>query len=313
MSKLGILKRNSRVAIIIVATLFILLFIFTSKGPSLMERIQENTSAIDTILIEKTTKPYEGITLTETSFLCQGQLNHMYVLQVDLESGFSFRPSTPKNRPISGEKQNMLDQALEARQAGIDVYYAINADVFGGYRNDLKGKPVPLGVVYIEGKPYQKFHHRTAENVFYVKKDGGVEIDKYPIFEDELAKENVLCAVGGWHTLVWNGEKAIAPDDFLGNGYHPRTFIGVNKDRTKAYVFVVDGRQPEYSNGLQMNDMIDICFGVGCDRAINFDGGGSTTLVQYRADNHDFILLNTPSDEGNLPREVVDGLMIIRN
>ena len=96
----------------------------------------------------------------------------------------------------------------------------------------------------------------------------------------------------------------------LGQGYHPRTFLGVTKNRRKVFIFVVDGRQPIWSNGLQMKDMIDICLAAGCDRAVNLDGGGSTTLVGKVEGKT--VVLNRPSDENNQPRAVVDGLLVVK-
>ena len=264
--------------------------------------------SVDSIVYEKVSYPYKDITLTETEFYCRGLINHMFVFQVDLGSGLTFRPCSPDNQPVSGARQTVLEQAVSAESAGVNVLYGINADVFGGYRDDLPGQAVPMGVLYIDEKPYQDFHHASAENVFYVLRNGKVKIEKYEKFQQERKK--VKHAVGAWHTLVWNGHKASVPDDILGLGYHPRTFIGMTEDSRIVYVFVLDGRQPGWSEGLQMQDMMDICLATGCYRAVNFDGGGSTTLVARNPEG--FVVMNRPSDEGNLPRPVVDGLLIIK-
>ena len=58
-----------------------------------------------------------------------------------------------------------------------------------------------------------------------------------------------------------------------------RTFVGVSKDNKKVYLFVIDGRQPEYSNGMLLEDMMLLCQGAGCYQALNLDGGGSTGMV----------------------------------
>ena len=182
----------------------------------------------------------------------------------------------------------------------------MNGDFFGNYRGD--GTLISMGVVYVDGKAYQSSHYGRSENVLYVRNDGSVEIGKYKAFNAELSQ--VKTAIGGYHTLVWDGVKASIPNDDLGVGLHPRTFVGVSKDRKKTYIFVLDGRQKGYSVGLNLSDVADICMGAGCDRAFNLDGGGSTTLIVQEGSNS-FRLLNKPSDAG-VPRKVGNGLLVVR-
>ena len=309
---------KNKVTVLVLIICLVGVYVVSNLGDSkcrLDEEIKQETlmdavtriPTVDSIAFEKVSYPHKGLTLTETEFYCQGMINHMYILQVDLKYNVTVRPSTPYNLPISGYVQNMLDQANTAEQAGEKVLFAINADVFGGYRDDLPGKSVPMGSVYIDYKPFQEFHHRNAQNLLYVLKNGKVKIGNYEEFQ--LDSKNVKHAVGAWHTLIWDGIKSDVPQDILGLGYHPRTFAGITKDAKTLMIFVVDGRQEDWSTGLQMQDMIEICAATGCYRAINFDGGGSTTLVARKPEG--FVVLNKPSDEGNLPREVVDGLLIV--
>ena len=59
---------------------------------------------------------------------------------------------------------------------------------------------------------------------------------------------------------------------------HPRTAIGVTKDR-KLILFTVDGRQPGRSEGMTTAEVADILLEYGAIDAVNLDGGGSTQLV----------------------------------
>lgn len=312
------IRHKSSILLALLCLVGVILVISIPDGGSCRQKVQirEETvmdavsriPSVDSVIYEKVLYPYEHLTLTETEFSCRGRLNHMFVFQVDLGHGLNFRPCSPDNLPIDGTRQDILLQAQAAEKAGVHVLYGINADVFGGYRSDLQGLSVPMGVLYVDGKPYQDFYHENAENVFYVTRNGHVKIERYDQFESELKK--VKHAVGAWHTLVWDGQPATVPDDILGQGFHPRTFIGLTRDCNTAYVFVVDGRQPGWSEGLQMQDMIDICLATGCDRAVNLDGGGSTTLVARNPEG--FVVMNRPSDEGNVLRPVVDGLLIVK-
>ena len=96
---------------------------------------------------------------------------------------------------------------------------------------------------------------------------------------------------------------------------HPRTSIGISKDRKTLYLFVVDGRMKDsyYSKGLTLEQLAILMEAVGCYNAINLDGGGSTTLI-VRKESEDgglkFPILNTPTDD-NGPREVTNSILII--
>jgi hypothetical protein len=84
--------------------------------------------------------------------------------------------------------------------------------------------------------------------------------------------DNVKIAVGGGPTLVRAGKA------MQWNGYqrrHPRTAIGWNRD---FYYFVeVDGRQLE-SVGMTFPEIANYMKKLGCDEAMNLDGGGSSTF-----------------------------------
>lgn len=272
----------------------------------LMSRIRQACPSITTLICERTSETHPGVKLTESDFKCGVNPNHIFILEIEMSSTTTLRACTPDDMPVSGKRQDMIEQAKIVSAKGPEVYYGVNGDFFGNYKGD--GNLIPMGVVYVDGKAYQSSHYGRSENVLYVRDDGSVEIGKYRTFNAELSK--VKTAIGGYQTLVWDGVKASFQNDDLSTGLHPRTFVGVTKDRNKVYVFVVDGRQKRYSIGLNMSDMADICLGAGCDRAFNLDGGGSTTLV-VQDGNGGFKLLNKPSDSG-VPRAVVDGLLVVK-
>ena len=57
---------------------------------------------------------------------------------------------------------------------------------------------------------------------------------------------------------------------------HPRAALGWNKKY--LYLATADGRQKGISIGLKLSEMADYMIELGCDEAINMDGGQSTTL-----------------------------------
>lgn len=63
------------------------------------------------------------------------------------------------------------------------------------------------------------------------------------------------------------------------NGRQPRTAVGLDRDEKHLYLFVVDGRQPSYSEGMSLVDLAALAVEAGAYTAMNLDGGGSSALV----------------------------------
>ena len=83
---------------------------------------------------------------------------------------------------------------------------------------------------------------------------------------------------------------------------HPRTAFAILKDGN-VLLAVFDGRQPGHSIGVSLQEMAEILLPLGADVAMNFDGGGSTTMFL------DGKIVNKVSDkEGERP--VSDALIV---
>jgi exopolysaccharide biosynthesis protein len=64
----------------------------------------------------------------------------------------------------------------------------------------------------------------------------------------------------------------------------------------------VDGGQPNTSSGMTLTELADFMKSLGCESALNLDGGGSTTMViRNRA-------VNRPSD--GQERNISSALMV---
>ena len=86
----------------------------------------------------------------------------------------------------------------------------------------------------------------------------------------------------------------------------PRTAIGYDATGTKVIMLVVDGRS-SISDGCRTKVLADIMREVGCTEAMNFDGGGSSTL--YAKEFGDNGVCNVPS-QGAL-RAVTNGVFAV--
>ncbi|MEI6788640.1 MAG: phosphodiester glycosidase family protein [bacterium] len=80
-----------------------------------------------------------------------------------------------------------------------------------------------------------------------------------------------------------------------GNPTYPQTAVGHTVDH-RLILFVSDGRQPGFSEGMTYEEMAGVLKEFGAVDAIAFDGGGSATMVM--ADGQDGVprVLNRPSD-----------------
>ena len=121
--------------------------------------------------------------------------------------------------------------------------------------------------------------------------------------------EGVSTAIGGGPVLVQGGrrQKIKIPS---GESYefssmlerHPRSAFGWNK---QAFFLVeVDGRQKELSVGMTLDELGEYLVSLGCDEAVNLDGGGSSTLWLRGS------VRNSPCDGRERP--ISNSLMVIR-
>jgi hypothetical protein len=97
------------------------------------------------------------------------------------------------------------------------------------------------------------------------------------------ALRGVRAALSGGPILVSNGEaRRTFSSHFLGfesgsmGVRHPRAAIGWNQNYW--YLVVVDGRQPGRSVGMTIAELARLMVQLGCEEALNLDGGGSATL-----------------------------------
>ncbi|MHC0037885.1 S-layer homology domain-containing protein [Pseudoneobacillus sp. C159] len=75
-----------------------------------------------------------------------------------------------------------------------------------------------------------------------------------------------------------------------------RTAVAIDSSKNRVFFVTVDGRQPGFSTGMNLKDFADYLVKLGADRAINLDGGGSTTLATRLYGQNQVSLMNSPSD-----------------
>jgi hypothetical protein len=117
--------------------------------------------------------------------------------------------------------------------------------------------------------------------------------------------------VGGWPRILRAGENIAgrsASDEATLSGNaevrHPRSAIGFSRDSSTLVLVAVDGRQAG-SVGITIVELAELMREFGAWDALNFDGGGSTTMVVQGK------IVNSPSDPTG-EREIASGLLLVR-
>ena len=117
--------------------------------------------------------------------------------------------------------------------------------------------------------------------------------------------------VGGWPQIIRDGVNiagnAAATEGALSSNAevrHPRSAIGFSKDSATLFLVVVDGRSRQ-SVGMTLLELADYMRSLGAYHALNFDGGGSSTMIVLGK------IVNAPSDV-TLEREIGNAVLITR-
>ncbi len=115
--------------------------------------------------------------------------------------------------------------------------------------------------------------------------------------------------VGGWPRVVRNGRStaeyaSIVEGTFARfEGRNPRSAVGFSKDSSTVFLITVDGRRPTDA-GMTLVELAKLMLQLGVHDGMNFDGGGSTTMVVEGK------VANRPSDQSG-ERPVGSGLLVI--
>jgi hypothetical protein len=105
---------------------------------------------------------------------------------------------------------------------------------------------------------------------------------------------NAQFVVSGIRILVDNNTIVEGLED---SDSDPRTAVGVSEDGHHLIIVIVDGRQLGYSQGATLQELAEIMIEYGAHRAMELDGGGSSTLV-IEGENGQPVLLNSPVHQG---------------
>jgi exopolysaccharide biosynthesis protein len=97
--------------------------------------------------------------------------------------------------------------------------------------------------------------------------------------------------IGGNTMLVQDGKMI----PHKNQAKHPRTVAGLNADKSKLTLLLVDGRKPGIAVGMTYDELAAEMLRLGCTEALNLDGGGSSVMA-VREKNGGLKILNEPTD-----------------
>ena len=98
--------------------------------------------------------------------------------------------------------------------------------------------------------------------------------------------------IGGNTVLVLKGQ-VIPHKNII---HHPRTAVGLDATGTKLIILLVDGRKPGIANGMSYDELGVEMQRLGCNVALNLDGGGSSAMAVRDPATGKMKILNEPTD-----------------
>lgn len=174
------------------------------------------------------------------------------------------RRQTVRNYMLTSRKP------VEEGGMGLNMLVAVNSSPWSPWEKPWNHQYADrTGLIVSEGELVAP---STGYPSFIVYKDGHVAFDKLAP-SDSIT--NIQTAVSGFSIVMTNSVILVKNDPA---NLAPRTGFGLSRDKRYLTFFVVDGRQPEYSQGANTYEVAEWLRYFGADSGMNMDGGGSTTL-----------------------------------
>jgi exopolysaccharide biosynthesis protein len=208
----------------------------------------------------------------------------MHVVTVDLKkSGIKvlMTPSTPLKARTTSEFLQEFKMQVAVNTSYFNNFYEKSPWDYYPHPGD---RVEPIGEAIANGDRYGK--PLATWPVLCLSADNKAKII------NGTCPKNTWNAVAGRELLVAQGQPINEIFDSRNDKPYSRVAIGIDQKGEKLWLIVVDGKQPLYSEGITKTELAKIIANLGVDKAINLDGGGSTTLVM--ATDQGSKVLNAP-------------------
>jgi hypothetical protein len=225
------------------------------------------------------------------------EVSRAYVVRVDLKApGISLITTRRDNAfgpPVVGGNA-VVSEPISQFAADYRVRIAINANFFSPCCDAFPEPKDVIGLLVSQGKLVAPAttDPLDSEAVLALTRNNDAVIDESP----NIDLSTTWTAVAGSAIIVQNGVdvSASSPDEGDPGDPNPRTVVGLSKDHRFLYLVIIDGRVTGYSIGTTNEQSAQFMLAIGCDSALNLDGGGSSELVRADTPGQPYIV-NNPS------------------
>lgn len=237
----------------------------------------------------------------------------IYLLRADLSKDLDARAAiSSETTPSLWVRQELSKMAADMHASSIPVYAMVNADFC-----DNRGPVRPRGPVHCDGviwkSEYSLDSRYPQQGLSYVgvTYDGRMTIG--PADEYETVMPFLKECTGAGVILIQDSQ--IQGGFVTGTQKRdPRTAIGYTSENI-VWILVVDGRHGTL--GMTYAEMASIFLGLGCEAAVNLDGGGSSEMLVMNPQSGMMQICNWPSDptdgDGGQERPRPNAWAIVKN
>lgn len=235
----------------------------------------------------------------------------MYLLRTDLSKGLDLRVAiSDQTTSSTWYRQALSEMAANLNTVANPLYGMINAD-FCDNREPIN----PRGPVHCDGRIWHSVFDLdpslTHQGLSYVGITDEGRITIAPSSSYESAKSSLRECTGAGVILLMDSE--IQGGLVNSSGRDPRTAIGYTSDNI-VWMLAVDGRHG--TTGMTYAEMASIFKGLGCEAAVNLDGGGSTEMLVRNPETGTIDICNWPSDptdgEGGQERPRLNAWAVVK-
>ena len=214
----------------------------------------------------------------------------VYLLRCDPSKGLDVKTVISTETTSSRwHLQNLSDMAAGISTAANPVYAIVNAD-FSDKRSPVR----PRGPVHCNGNvwcsTFSLDPDYTHQGLSYIGMTWDGKMTIGPREDYESAKATLKECTGGGVILLEDSK-------IVGRGStsrDPRTAIGYTSGNV-IWMLTVDGRH-KGTEGMTYSEMSTIFFDIGCEAAVNMDGGGSAQMLTRNGLTGALEMRNWPSD-----------------
>lgn len=211
----------------------------------------------------------------------------IHLVTIDLQTpGLTFLVTPPD--PSGGMMLRAQRTSTFARK--YQQLVAINGSFFDPHVNrpffgyPQEGDPVDIkGLCISRGTKYSPW---WTTGTFYFPENNRVSV--------ENTAEPLYNAISGASLMLSSGYVLTGRPEF-----DARTAVGIDRDLRTLYLLVVEGKQPGYSEGVSGHELGEILRGYGAYHGVDYDGGGSSTMVVAGPDGK-LEVVNNPTNWGLL-------------